>query len=199
MLSMKMQIGYLRKISMLESAGFCSLCVMVIAACQKRRIRNSIFIWQYLDKALAGIPQPLSLNGILVCLKRRAIDKLDKRNSASKWCLKVSVEFVLKHDCSKLHIDVRTGNIENDQHPFIHMSCFGPLRCVRLKQLDDLQLVSFRHLQNLLLFIWRLVDVFCKRLDLSIQTTDPIGIWPAYLKTACWPTVKILDVSVCML
>ena len=44
-----------------------------------------------------------------------------------------------------------------------------------------------------------MVDVFCKRLDLSIQTTDPIGIWPAYLKIACWPTVKILDVSVCML
>ena len=43
-----------------------------------------------------------------------------------------------------------------------------------------------------------MVDVFCKRLDLSIQTTDPIGIWPACLKIACWPTVKILDVSVCM-
>ena len=65
----------------------------------------------------------------------------------------VSVEFVLKHDFSKLHIDVRVGNIENDQHPIIHMSCFDPLRCVRLKQLDDLQLVSFRHLQNLLLLI----------------------------------------------
>ena len=199
MLSMEMQTGCLRKTWMPDGAGFCSLCVMEIAACQNRQTQNSISIWQYLDEALAGIPQPLSLNGILVCLKRRAIDKLDKRNSASKWCLKVSVEFVLKHDCSKLHIDVHTGNIENDQHPIIHMSCFDPLRCVRLKQLDDLQLVSFRHLQNLLLLISRLVDVFCKRLDLSIQTTDPIGIWPACLKIACWPTVKILDVSVCML
>ena len=199
MLSMKIQIGYLRKISTLESAGFCGLCVTAIAACQNKQIWNSISIWQYLDKALAVIPQPLSLNGISVFLKRRAIDKLDKRNSASKWCLKVSVVFVLKHDCPKLHINAHTGNIENDQHPIIHMSRFDPLRCVGLKQLDDLQLVSIRHLQNLLPFIWRLVTVFCKRLDLSIQTTDPIGIWPAYLKIACWPTVKILDVSVCML
>ena len=199
MLSMEMQTGCLRKTWMPDGAGFCSLCVMQIAACQNRQTQNSISIWQYLDEALAGIPQPLSLDGILVCLKRRAIEKLDKRNSASKWFLKVSVEFVLKRDCSKLHIDVHTGNIKNDQHPIIHMSCFDPLRCVRLKQLDDLQLVSFRHLQNLLLLIWRLVDVFCKRLDLSIQTTDPIGIWPACLKIACWPTVKILDVSVCML
>ena len=44
-----------------------------------------------------------------------------------------------------------------------------------------------------------MVAVFCKRPDLSIQTTDPIGIWPAYLKIACRPIVKILDVSVCML
>ncbi len=43
-----------------------------------------------------------------------------------------------------------------------------------------------------------MVAVFCKRLDLRIQTTDPIGTWPAYLKIACWPIVKILDVSVCM-
>ena len=78
------------------------------------------------------------------------------------------------------------------------MSRFDLLRCVRLKQLDDLQLFSFQHLQNLLPFVWRLVAVFCKRMDLSIQTTDPIGIWPAYLKIACWPTVKILDVIVCM-
>ena len=43
-----------------------------------------------------------------------------------------------------------------------------------------------------------MVAVFCKRLDLSIQITNPIGIWPAYLKIACWPTFKILDVIVCM-
>ena len=199
MQSMKLQTDCLRKTSIPENVGFCSLCVVEIAACQNRQTWNWISIWQYLDKALAGIPQPLSLNGISVFLKRRAIDKLDKRNSASKWCLKVSVVFVLKHDCLKLHINAHTGNIENDQHPIIHMSRFDPLRCVSLKQLDDLQLVSFRHLQNLLLLISRLVDVFCKRLDLSIQTTDPIGIWPACLKIACWPTVKILDVSVCML
>ena len=43
-----------------------------------------------------------------------------------------------------------------------------------------------------------MVAVFCKRLDLSIQKTNRIGIWPAYLKIACWPIVIILDVIVCM-
>tara|TARA_Y200000002_G_C22079900_1_gene414109 strand:- start:239 stop:469 length:231 start_codon:yes stop_codon:yes gene_type:complete len=37
------------------------------------------------------------------------------------------------------------------------------------------------------------------RLDLSIQTTNPIRIWPAYSKIACWSNVIILGVSVCML
>ena len=106
MLSIKAQTVCLRETSTLESVGFCSLCVMEIAACQNKQTWNSISIWQYLDKALAGIPQPLSLNGISGFLKRRAIDNLDKRNSAFSWCLKDSVEFVLKHDFPKLQVDV---------------------------------------------------------------------------------------------
>ena len=111
---------------------------MEIAACQNKQTWNSISIWQYLDKALAGIPQPLSLNGISPFLKRRAIDNLDKRNSAFRWCLKDSVEFVLKHDFPKLQVDVQTENIDNNQHSIIHMNRFDPMRFVRLKQLDDL-------------------------------------------------------------
>ena len=60
---------------------------------------------------------------------------------------------VFKHDCPKLNIDAHTGNIEDNQQPIIHMNRFDPLRCVRLKQLGDLQLISFRHFQNLLLFV----------------------------------------------
>ena len=111
---------------------------MEIAACQNKQTWNLISIWQYLDKALAGIPLPLSLNGISGFLKRRAIDKLDKRKSAFRRCLKHSVEFILKHDILKLHVAAHTENIENDQHSFIHMNRFDPLRCVRLKQLGDL-------------------------------------------------------------
>ena len=59
----------------------------------------------------------------------------------------------MKHDFPKLHIDAHTGNIDNYQHWIFHMSRFDPLSCVRLKQLDDLQLVALRHLQNLLPFV----------------------------------------------
>jgi len=44
MLSMDMLTGYLKKISTLESAGFCSLCVTVIAVCQNSQVRNLISI-----------------------------------------------------------------------------------------------------------------------------------------------------------